>query len=274
MRNGHIIRRRGPLGVVCAMAGLTPIVAGVSAPARAEASCILAVDYHGASFIGAYGLADAGVQGPVGMASLPPCIDTVPPPVVTPASRVLTAYRVRDVAPRFAVAVRLSGTTPTVVVADGTPCPAVAAQRLACLRRLTRTLRTGPALVAPLSAPQGAVVAVTVRVADPSRRRRVTVGLDTLLQRRVGSTWRTAYHLLGGLRTARPPDPVPAGAPGPAVPAIGLLGGTTLHVRVPETPAGTYRLATRATVGRGTRWLTALMAVRDVPGPCSYCVSP
>lgn len=265
-------RRLAVIGATLVVAGLAPVGGGPGRPHPVAASCVPSAVYMGAAFAGAQAVPISDLAGRVGDAAIPPCIDTIPPPPVIPAAVAVPALRVRGVAPRYAIAVRFGpGSAAALLVAPRIGCPtSPGRRRLLCLRHLTARLRSGPVLVAPLSAAQGEVVPVTLRVADRRRRRNVAMGLDMLLQRWTATGWRTAFRLIGGVRTDRPPDPVPAGDPVPPVPSPALLGGGTLHVRIPETEPGVYRLASRVSASRPA-WLTSVLTIRDLPGPCSYC---
>ena len=163
-----------PAGV--ALAGLALAgAAGAAVPAalpgggQADAQCIAVVHTNGAPFYGVAGeLEAADLAGRAGTGILPGCNDVVvigapaPPPEPDTTVRL---WRLKGVAPRFAVAVRFGGGPYRPLIRDGVPCvlPTVGAT-LACLRATTKRFLRGPSLIAPLSAPPGGTIRVALRL--------------------------------------------------------------------------------------------------------------
>ena len=137
--------------------------------------------------------------------------------------------RVRDVAPRFAVAMRL-GEGHGLMVRDGTGCTATAvAGRLACLRAATTRFLRGPSLVAPLSAARGATIRIAVRfVGRPARAPSGPVVL-------------------------RPANGGPAAAP------LVRAGGAVV---IPDVEPGEYRLVAVTDLGTGPSAVAARITIR------------
>lgn len=245
-------RRRRRILAVAAPAVAAAALAGAAAPAPADAQCILTATYLGAAYVGHGTVPADEIAGRAGRGSIPGCDDVVVvPPLPPEPSRTVTVRRLRGIAPRFAVA-----QGENLLVAASSPCVAgTPASDLACLRRLTTRLITGPSLVAPPSARPGAVVRLAVHVQDAARRKEVTYGLDALLQARVEGRWTSLFHLVAAIGGGDPPAAVAVGGPGVAIPAIGVIGGAPQPVRLPQVTPGAYRIAKRVSLGARSRWL-------------------
>lgn len=253
-------RPRRLLAVTALAALAAAACTGLATPQRAAAICLSTVTFGGAGYVGAT-LPDPGVVGPrVGPGTIPGCNDVVTdPPLPIEAPHVVTLHRVTGVAPRFAVAT--SGTGGTLFVAGGAwGCVTSSTDDtlVACLRARTRRYVAGPSLIAPPSARAGEVIGLAVHVRDPAGQRRAVFGLDALLQGKGDDgSWHSLYHLISAIGTGDPPAPVAVGAPGLAIPAIGLVGGAPRRVRLPDVAPGAYRLAKRASLGTTSRWLVS-----------------
>jgi len=249
-----------PAAAVLAAAALT---APAASPAPASAACLLSATYLGPPYVGVGSLAPADVGSPLGGGIVPACNDTPGSGIELKPSRVVL-HRVRGVAPRLAVAMP-GGGEPFLLVADSGPCPPAApAEVLACLRRESSGLASGPSLIAPPSARAGAVIPLTVRVRDPRLRANAVSAQDALLQRRGdGGRWVSTHHLLYPLPGERVPAPVPVGGTPPLVPSLGYLAGRAFPVRLASVRPGAYRIVKRLSVAGGrSRQLIAYLTIR------------
>lgn len=249
---------------LCALAIGAAAAAALVTPHGASAACIASVTYQGVPYLGSVMPQDAVVGGPVGPGVVPACNDVItfpPSPAPPETPTVVRLHRVTGVAPRFAVAT--PGTGGTLYMPVTSPCRSRSTEAvIACLRTRTQRYVAGPSLIAPPSAPAGAVIGLGIRVEDAARRGQPTSGLDALLQQRdPGGAWRSLFHLTAAIGGGDPPAPVAVGAPGFAVPAIGVIGGAPRRVRLPDVAPGAYRLAKRVSLGRASRWLVSDLTI-------------
>ena len=130
-------------GLAVAGAAAAAIPAALPGGGKADAQCVAVVYSNGAPFYGVAGERDAAdLAGRAGTGVVPGCNDVVvigapaPPPEPDTTVRL---WRLKGVAPRFAVAVRLGGGPYRPMIRDGVPCvlPTVGAT-LACLRATPR----------------------------------------------------------------------------------------------------------------------------------------
>ncbi|MGD9573419.1 MAG: hypothetical protein AB7V62_16190, partial [Thermoleophilia bacterium] len=156
---------------------------------RADGACAAVVYRQGAPYYGTGGPLPAGNVGtPVGAGFVPQCVDTVPAPPAVPPTRV-GLDRVVGVSPRLAVAAP-RGSDAALHIRDGVSCEV--ADPLRCLRRLTRLERTGPALIAPLSALPGARIPVSVRAPGRTVRPAASITLQRFTSR---AEWETVARI-------------------------------------------------------------------------------
>jgi len=251
------MRRRPGLrsapAVLALAAGLVALLGG-SAPAGAAAACEFQVVYLGAPYLNAGGMSATVLAGPLGRASVPACV--TPPP----STQVVEVERLRGVAPRLAVGIRVANAGAYVLTASGTPCRLGDMGRsLACLRRRTARLLVGPSLITAPSAHAGSVIRLAVHVRDPLRRG-VYVDLAATLERREGPRWVAVARLRWPAGAGAPPPPVPVGAPYP-LPALAVRGGVALPVRLPTAAPGQYRIVKDVTIGSRMRHLVAPLTI-------------
>jgi hypothetical protein len=232
--------RRTLLGAAVALAAGAATFHSASTPAAG--ACLLQATYLQAPYIGVGSLAPAEVGGVVGIGTVPACNDTPGSGIDVQPSET-TLLRVRGVAPRFAVALPGGRGGPAgLVVADGTPCLLSSAdESLMCLRRRTKRLLSGPAVVTYPSATAGSVITVGVHVRDRAFRRRASFGPEVLLQRRDGDVWRS----------------------------VATLAGQAQQVRLPGVAAGLYRVGKRVTIAARPHWLFATLTILPAPPPCT-----
>ncbi len=228
-----------PSPTVCAMRILTFLLIAAAAVAaltagpaadRADAACALVVYRQGALYYGTGGPLPAGDVGTaVGAGFVPQCIDTFPAPPAVPPTRV-GLDRVVGVSPRLAVAAP-RGSDAVLHIRDGVPCEV--SEPIRCLRRLTRLERTGPALIAPLSALPGATIPVSVRAPGLTVRPAATITLQRFTTR---GTWETAGRI-AVTRDARVRVPLPAVEPGlhRLVRVVGVPGTGRRTISTPIT---------------------------------------
>lgn len=230
-----------------------------------EQSCVSTATFMGVPHIGVGGLPAQDTGHAAGLGVIPGCNDVVSfPPAPPSPDQVVAFFRVRGVAPRFAVTDEAGS---VLFIPETSPCLQSAAGRriVPCLQDRTRRYVRGPSLIAPPSAPAGAMITVGVHVRDPRLRRRVAYGLDAVLLRPEGDGWRAVYRLAWPVSSGAP-TAAPFGEPF-SVPAIGLVGGASRPLRLPAVEPGPYRLAKRIFVGPAQRWLLADLTVLPAPVP-------
>jgi hypothetical protein len=252
------------VAVLALTAGGGAVVGLLAAPVeRASAACVLSVTYLGVPYISAGDIDAAETDAPAGPATIPACDDTPgagPPEAPTP----VTVTRVAGVAPRFGVALSGVFPSPQLLYADGPPCArTTTGATLACLRRRTARLITGPTLIARPSVRAGQVVGLSVHVRNARLRAKAVFGAGAVLQRRDGILWRTVYLLSYPLPgQTSPPDPVKAGTPGFAWRDVGLTGGKPRPVRLPLVDPGAYRIVKDVSFGARRTRVAAYLTIR------------
>ncbi len=234
-----------PSPTVCAMriltflliaaAAVTALTAGPAAD-RADAACAAVVHRQGAPYYGTGGPLPAGDVGtPVGAGFVPQCVDTVPAPPPVPPTRV-GLDRVVGVSPRLAVAAP-RGSDAVLHIRDGVPCEV--SEPIRCLRRLTRLERTGPALIAPLSALPGATISVSVRAPGLTVRPTTAFTLRRL-------TSRGDWQLVARIPTS---------------------DAARVRIRIPVVEPGLHRLVRVVVVpGAGRRAISTPITIRKPTG--------
>lgn len=256
---------RSRLLVAAFAAAIAAVLAPLASPSRADASCILMLQFRGADYLGSSNALDPGhLVGPALAAAIPGCNDVISdPPLPAEPSTPVSVRRIRGVAPQLAVAYRMPDARSYVFAPDGTGCSQTTTPAaLACLRRATRRLDAGPSVIAPVAAHPGDLIRLTVRVRDATLRRGTVSGIAAVLQGRgPDGRWRSLWHLIRPTPgDAEPPPPVAFGPPFAHVdPAY--LAGIGHPVRLPDIAPGRYRLADRVWVRGRPRWVAAPLTI-------------